>query len=68
MPVARAIARAMTWLLLTLAFYLVFAPFGIVMRMLGKDPLHRRFEPEAATYWEARNDGPFDADRLTRQY
>ena len=68
MPVARGIARVLTWLVLTLAFYLVFAPFGIVMRMLGKDPLHRRFEPDAATYWETRNDGPFEADRLTKQY
>jgi hypothetical protein len=68
MPVARGIARVFTWLLLTLAYYLVFTPFGIVMRMLGKDPLQRRFEPEAATYWEARNDGPFEAARLTKQY
>jgi hypothetical protein len=68
MPVARAIARVLTWILLTLAYYLVFTPFGVVMRILGKDPLHRRFEPEAATYWEPRNGGPFDADRLTKQY
>ena len=61
-------ARVLTWLLLTLAFYLVFTPFGLVMRILGKDPLHRRFQPDAATYWETRDDGPFDPDRLEKQY
>ena len=68
MPVAKFIARVLTWLLLTLAYYLVFTPFGIVMRILGKDPLHRRFRPDAATYWETRDDGPFDPDRLEKQY
>ena len=51
MPVARGIARVLTWVLLTLAFYLVFTPFGIVMRILGKDPLHRKFPADAKTCW-----------------
>jgi hypothetical protein len=68
MPVAKAIARALTWLLLTLAFYLVFTPYGVVMRLRGTDPLHRRFEPDRESYWESREDAPFDPDRLSKQY
>jgi len=68
MPFAKGVARVLTWILLTLAFYLVFTPFGFAMRILGKDPLHRRFDPGASTYWETRDDGPFDPDRLTKQY
>jgi hypothetical protein len=68
MPVAKGIARALTWLLLTLTFYLVFTPYGIVLRMLGKDPLDRGFEKGRASYWHRRSDGPFDPERLGKQY
>ena len=68
MPVAKGIARALTWLLLTLAYYLVFTPFGIVMRMFGRDALHRKLEPASESYWEKREDGSFDPDRLSKQY
>ena len=27
------------------------APIGLVLRIFGKDPMHRRFERDAATYW-----------------
>ncbi|MGE0118613.1 MAG: SxtJ family membrane protein [Dongiaceae bacterium] len=40
-------------------FYLVITPFGVAARLLGKDFLHLRFEPQAATYWiERRPPGP----------
>ena len=32
-------------------FYLAITPFGVVMRLVGKDPLRRGFDPEAASYW-----------------
>lgn len=40
-------------------FYLVVMPFGVVARLVGKDFLHLRFEPDAKTYWvERRPPGP----------
>jgi hypothetical protein len=40
-------------------FYLVITPFGLAARLLGKDFLHLRFEPQAATYWiDRRPPGP----------
>jgi hypothetical protein len=68
MPAARALARLLTWILLTLVFYLVFTPFGMIMRATGRDPLHRRWERQAPTYWIQRRDGPFDPERTRRQY
>ncbi len=68
MPVAHAIARAMTWLLLTLVFVLVFTPYGFVMRAIGKDPLERKIERSRASYWIGRSDGPTDPARLEKQY
>jgi hypothetical protein len=68
MPVAKGIARALTWLLLTLTFYLVFTPYAIVLRLRGKDPLDRGFEKDRVSYWHRRSDGPFDPERLRKQY
>lgn len=31
-------------------FFLVFLPYGLVMRLMGRDPLHLRLEPEATSY------------------
>jgi len=39
-------------LLLALVYYLVVTPVGVAIRMLGHDPLRRKFDPEAETYWE----------------
>lgn len=36
-------------------FLVVFTPVGVVMRLFGGDPLRLRFEPNASSYWIARN-------------
>ena len=68
MPVSRGIARALTWLLLTVVFVLVFTPYGMIMRAMGKDPLERKIDRNRSSYWIVRNDGAFDPSRLERQY
>lgn len=68
MPVARGIARALTWLLLTAVFVLVFTPWGLVARALGRDPLDRKIDRNRASYWIRRQDGGFDRQRMTKQY
>ena len=63
-PLARAfhtawmkLAHALGWVnsrvLLTVLFYGVFAPYGFVSRLFGRDPLQRR-QGEAETYWTTR--------------
>ncbi len=39
---------------LALIYYLVFTPVGLIMRLCGYDPLTRRFEAQAASYWKPR--------------
>lgn len=68
MPVARGIARGLTWLLLTLVFVLVFTPYGLVARMFKKDPLERKIDRARESYWHRRDDGPFDPERTRKQY
>lgn len=37
-----------------LLFYAVFTPAALMLRVLGKDPLRLRAQPEADTYWIPR--------------
>lgn len=48
------IGLVLSYVVLAALFYLVFTPLGLFFRLIGRDPLHRRFEPEAATYWISR--------------
>jgi len=48
-------------------FYLVFAPAGLLMRLLGYDPLQRRRERRAESYWVPRPK-PADWKQYFRQY
>jgi len=49
--------------ILAVAFYCVFTPVGLLMRLLGYDPLRRRFDPAADSYWVPR-----DNERDVRSY
>ena len=59
MKFARWLSVAMTYMILTLTFYLVITPMGLLMRLFGKDPMERKFEPEKKSYWiPVQPDGP----------
>lgn len=45
---------ALSWIVLTLAYYAVVTPIALVMRLGGHDPLRRRFDRSAASYWLPR--------------
>jgi len=38
-------------ILLTIIFIIVIIPMGLIMRILGKDPMERKLDPKAASYW-----------------
>jgi hypothetical protein len=50
-----------------LFFYVIITPVGLVFRLIGRDPLHRQFEPGAATYW-VRRESVTDVKRYYRQF
>ncbi len=50
--------------LLAAVYYLVLTPIGLAMRLFGHDPMRRRFDREAATYWLERH----AAERPARSY
>jgi hypothetical protein len=39
-----------TRIILGLVFFIVFAPVALLLRIFGKDPLHRKLDNEAGTY------------------
>ncbi len=41
-------------LVLGIAYYLVVTPVGFILRAVGYDPMGRRFDPAAKTYWSER--------------
>lgn len=41
----------MTHVVLSVAYYLIVTPIGIIMKLAGRDPLHRKFDKKAISYW-----------------
>lgn len=52
---------------LAVVYYLVITPIGLAMRLVGRDPMHRRFERERSSYW-IRRPGEVPLERYFRQY
>jgi hypothetical protein len=55
-----------TRILLTVLYYVIIVPIGVIMRVAGKDPLGRKFQRQAATYRTAHDKRP--AIHMQRQY
>jgi hypothetical protein len=53
--------------LLALLFYVVVTPVGLLRRAVGSDPMTRRFDREAKSYWVEREPAP-PLERYFRQY
>jgi hypothetical protein len=41
-------------IILALVYYLVLFPIGLILRLRGYDPMHRRFDRSAKSYWAPR--------------
>ena len=56
-----AISQFMGRVLLILFFVFVLTPFGLILRLFGKDLLHLKHTRDATTYWTpARESSPLD--------
>jgi Saxitoxin biosynthesis operon protein SxtJ len=49
-------------------FYGVLTPIGVMMRILGKDPLRLRRDPVAQSYWQPRQPPGPPPDSMTNQF
>lgn len=67
MYAAMPIGWVVSHLILAAVFYLVVTPIGLIMRLVGYDPMHRRFDRSATSYWVEHNPAA-DARRYFRQF
>ena len=55
-------------LVMAAMFYGVITPAGLILRALGKDPLKRAFDPDAQSYWVARESPGPERDTMRNQF
>ena len=48
---AYPIGFVLSYVIMGTIFYLMLAPVGLFFRVTGRDPMMRRFEPQADSYW-----------------
>jgi hypothetical protein len=68
MAVAVILGFVMTRVLLTLVFFLAVTPIGLVMRAFGKDPLNRKLDKNARSYWIPKTYADRSPKRLEKYY
>lgn len=48
------LGRIISPIMLFVVYVIAVVPTGLILRLRGKDPLHRRFDPAASSYWVHR--------------
>lgn len=66
MTIALAISKVTTPVFLGIVYFLVIAPAGLMMRLLGRNPLRR--EPAGGSYWVRREPGSARRSDMNRQF
>lgn len=62
-----ALGHLVSPLILGTVFIVVIVPVGGLMRLLGKDPLARKWDPTKPSYWIARDSNSLGPDTLREQ-
>ncbi|MCY4159364.1 MAG: SxtJ family membrane protein [Bacteroidetes bacterium] len=68
MMLAIILGFIMTRILLFGIFVFLFIPTGLLMRLLGRDPLRRKLDPDSETYWIPKQYDTRIPERLERYY
>lgn len=66
--VAHFIGRAITVLVLSLAYYLVMTPAGLLKRIFGGRPLPTRPDPRVDSYWVDRTEPAQPRERFVKRF
>jgi len=64
---AAALAWFNTRVLLGLVFYLIITPVGLIMKIIGSDPMKRKIDKDTESYWIKRKENK-DLSRYDNQY
>jgi len=61
------IGLVLSYVIMGTLFFLIIGPIAIGFRLLGRDSMHRAYDPSAATYWSAAHP-PRDKESYFHQY
>jgi len=62
------LSRIVSPIAASLLFYAVFTPFGLILRLAGKDLLRLRRDPRAASYWIERDPPGPKPESMSEQF
>jgi hypothetical protein len=65
---AYAVGTAVTWVLLTLLYYIFFLPLGWFLRARGKLAITRSFDPRLPSYWTSLESRARTPESYRRQF
>ena len=54
--------------LMGLIFFLTVVPTGLIMKLLGKDPMRRKFDASATSYWIERKATSLSKESFDEQF
>jgi hypothetical protein len=61
------IGWVMSFILMAIFYFLIITPIGLFFRLIGRDPLCRKFDPDAGSYWQAHRK-PENLDSYFHQF
>jgi len=68
MTAAAGMGWVMTRVILTVLFFAVFTPIGLIARLAGKRFLHLAVDPSAESYWVKKDASASEPETLERQF
>lgn len=61
------IGFVLSYVIMGVLYFLIIGPIAVVMRLLGRDSMHRAYDPTAPSYWSAARP-PRDKESYFHQY
>jgi fatty acid desaturase len=68
MGLAEVLGAVMGRLVISVIYFVIVTPIGLLRVRFGGDPMRRRIDPEAESYWQPREKTEFDRERCAKQY
>jgi hypothetical protein len=68
MKIAHFIGRTVTFITLSLTYYLVITPMAILKKIFGGSPIALRPDPKRQTYWVERSEPAQPKERFLKRY
>jgi hypothetical protein len=68
MGLAVVLGYFMSRIILSLVFYLVVTPIGLLLKISGKDILNQKWNTKADSYWRKRDTKPADKKQYEKLY